>query len=503
MTPRELLAEAEATGFTFRVEDGCLRYSAPFTDTARVIEREFRKADPAALRDAWAERQIGRGDGRAAAVSVEPSIAPLSTVLEAVERLVAHYVVLPLPARVVVVLWVAHAHAIDAFDVTPYLAVTSPEKRCGKSRLLEVLEPLVPQPWLAVSLTEAVLFRGIEVERPTLLFDEVDAIFRSLDSSTEGLRAILNAGNRRGAFVPRLVGKKYEIRKFAVFCPKVLAGIRRALPDTVADRSIVIRLERRTRAEPIARLRQRTLPEEVAPIFEQLAAWAAGALAVLREAEPMVPDGLDDRAKDGWEPLLAIADLAGGVWPRRAREAALALHRVDDTESTGVAVLRALAEVFAERQAERLLTRDILAALAEREAEPWGSWWGAALAKDDLKGPAFKLAKLLRPFKITAHSIRVGESRGQGFERADFAEAWARYVPEASNDLTSRQPAPDADFRACGPPDSPGSVRTSRAAETLGAQGLSRRQDVGPRDGTSGRLPVDVSMPEREPGEEG
>jgi hypothetical protein len=438
--------------------------------------------------------------------SVEPLTVPLSTLLAMVEQFVTRYLVVPSAGLVAVVLWVAHAHAIEAFDVTPYLAVTSPEKRCGKSRLLEVLEPLVPRPWRALSLTEAVLFRGIEVERPTLLFDEVDAIFRVQDGTKEGLRAILNAGNRRGAFVPRLVGKKYEIRKFAVFCPKVLAGIGRALPDTVADRSISVRLARRMGAEPIARLRLRKLPAEAAPLCEQLAAWAACAVPTLRDAEPEVPDALDDRAKDCWEPLLAIADLAGGAWPQRARDAALTLHGVADVESSRVALLAAIAESFIDAETgavrEKLLTRELLNLLAAREGEPWGSWWGQALAKGDVQGPAYKLAKLLRPFEIKSHSIRVGDERGQGFDRDDFAEAWRRYVPEALNALTSRQPAPDADFRADGRPDKPAAVRTLENAENLGAQGLSGRQGVSPREIAESLL-LDVPPALREPGEEG
>jgi hypothetical protein len=431
---------------------------------------------------------------------------PLGPLLDAVEQLVTRYVVLA-PAQVVaVVLWVAHAHAVEAADATPYLAVTSPVKRCGKTRLLEVLEPLVPGAWRVVSLSEAVLFRKIATAGTTVLLDEVDAIFRDRDDSTEGVRAVLNAGNRRGAVVARCVGKGHELRDFPVFCPKVLAGIG-TLPDTVADRSIPVRLQRRTAAERVARLRLRVLATEAEPVRQRLATWAAGAMPVLRDAVPAVPDVLTDRAAEAWEPLVAIADLAGGAWPKRAREAALALHGVADIESTGVALLGAISESFTDAETkatrDRLLTRELLELLVARDGEPWGSWWGQALAKGDVQGPAYKLSKLLRPFGITARSIRNGDDRGQGYERADFLEAWSRYLPPSQNALTPRQPAPDADSRADGRPDNAPRVRTLENAQMLGGQGLSGCQGVF-RGGEAARASLFDTPPSlREPGEEG
>jgi len=354
-----------------------------------------------------------------------------------------------------------------------------------------------------VSLSEAVMFRKIATAGTTVLLDEVDAIFRDRDDSTEGVRAVLNAGNRRGAVVARCVGKGHELRDFSVFCPKVLAGIG-TLPDTVADRSIPIRLQRRTAAERVARLRLRVLATEAKPVQQRLATWAAGAVLVLRDAEPEVPDVLTDRAAEAWEPLVAIADVAGGTWPKRARESALALHGVADVESTGVALLAALAESFTDPETgttrDRLLTRELLELLVARDGEPWGSWWGQALAKGDVQGPAYKLSKLLRSFGITAHDIRTTTERGKGFERADFVEAWSRYLSPPLNAVTPRQPAPDAGFRANQRRDNGGLVTPSDDAETLGAQGLSRRHTVFPGGEATRATLFDTPPPLREPG---
>lgn len=401
----------------------------------------------------------------------------LADLLADVECLIARYVIIPQPALVAIALWIAHAHAIEAFDVTPYLVVTSPEKRCGKTRLLEVLEGLVPRAWRLVRPSEAVLFRKIARDRPTLLLDEVDTIFgKKADQGTEGLRAVLNAGNRRGAVVSRCQGSTQTLVDFEVFCAKIIAAIG-ALPDTVTDRGTTIPLRRKKKAETVARFRLATFRAEAEPLRAAVAAWGAEATPTLRGPTPTTPAALDDRAAEGWEPLLAIADLAGGDWPARARRAAVELHGgQQDTESAGVQLLRAISQVFAESRSARLLTVELLAALVEREGEPWGEWWGGALETKDARGPGYKLMQLLRPFGIVSKTVRAGHRRGKGFERTDFADAFARYL----NDVTTRQPARDTGFRADRQGDARSDVTSSNGDECIGAQGLSPRHVVAP-----------------------
>src|SRR5205823_4148061 len=120
-----------------------------------------------------------------------------------------------------------HTYAIDAAYATPYVLILSPEKRSGKTRLIEVLAELVREPWSVVGASEAALFRRLAERRPTLLLDEIDAVFGSATERTEPVRAILNAGNRRGATVARCVGqgRVQQVEDFAVYSAKVLAGI--------------------------------------------------------------------------------------------------------------------------------------------------------------------------------------------------------------------------------------------------------------------------------------
>lgn len=215
------------------------------------------------------------------------TIGTLAEALEAAHGYITRHVVCPSPHEpVAVVLWVAHAWAVDAAETSPYLAVTSVHPRSGKTRLGETVEQLVPRPWRAITPSEAVMFRKLEQDKPTLLLDEVDALFgtkRQADSY-EGLRAIVNAGNRRGTTVPRMVGegKRMRVQDFSTFGPKVLLGIGE-LPAPIADRAIPVRLERRARSEPVTRFRIREAEPAAIPIREALEAQ----LAPLVDVSPM------------------------------------------------------------------------------------------------------------------------------------------------------------------------------------------------------------------------
>jgi hypothetical protein len=173
--------------------------------------------------------------------------------LGAVDQFVRRFVVLSSEAQgVAITLWVAHTWAIDAATCTPYLNVLAPEKACGKSRVLEVVGAVCARPWHVTGPSETVLFRKLERDKPTALIDEVGALFSSASERTEPIRAMLNAGNRRGVSVPRCVGPNFELKDFSVFGAKALAGIDNgSLPDTIRDRSLPIVMRRRRGARPV------------------------------------------------------------------------------------------------------------------------------------------------------------------------------------------------------------------------------------------------------------
>jgi hypothetical protein len=339
--------------------------------------------------------------------------------LQAVETFVCRYVAFPSEHEpVAVALWIAHAHVVERFETSPILAVTSAEMRSGKTRLLDVLDLLAPQPFRVITPSEAVIYTILASRpRPSLLLDEVDAIFGPRSAERyEGLRAILNSGNRQGTPVlrVRMAGSNREVEAFDVYGPKAVAGIG-GLPATVADRSIPIRLKRRAPGETVARFRGRTARAEAQSIrFD----WSTvGTL----DPDVPVPDELHDRAADSWEPLIAIAEAAGGSWPTRARSAAVALSGDEDVAaSVGMRLLADIRDVFGDEY--HLTTAALLTRLHEIEDGPWGEWFGKPLTGREL-------AKILTPYGIGPKQKRVRGQKSRGYFRDELTDAWTRYVP--------------------------------------------------------------------------
>jgi hypothetical protein len=357
--------------------------------------------------------------------------------LEDVATFIRRFVVLNERQADAVALWIAHTHASEAAETTPYLLLTSAEKRSGKTRLLEVLELVVHEPLPTANISDAALFRAIAELSPTLLLDEVDAIFGGKAREREDLRGLLNAGYRRGAVVRRMGGAKMTtLEAFPVYCPKAFAAIGK-LPDTIADRSIAIRLQRKTREEQVERFRRRWAQPEGGSLRDCFADWLEPQLDYLRESRPELPEELDDRAQDCWEPLFAIADLAGGDWPDRARAAALELsgngEREDD--SMTARLLNDIFSVFENGAGDRLRTADLIAHLAEIEESPWGDWYGKTISPQGL-------SKLLRPHRIKTMPVKVEGETVRGYKREQFAEAFHRVLGVTRvTSVTSKSPS--------------------------------------------------------------
>jgi hypothetical protein len=229
------------------------------------------------------------------------------------------YVVLTENDALTVAMWILHAYCFDAFACTPRLAITAPEKRCGKTTLLDVIGLLVPRPLSTANISAAATFRTIEAVRPTLLIDEADTFL----SENEELRGILNSGHRKGGQVIRTVGDDFEVRAFSTHTPVAIAQIGK-LPDTLADRSIHISMKRRAPGETVSRLRHGRTPE-LSEVAMKAARWVADNADAIRECDPNIPDAIFNRAADNWAPLFAVAEVAGSDVAARARHVALAV----------------------------------------------------------------------------------------------------------------------------------------------------------------------------------
>lgn len=375
-------------------------------------------------------------------------------VFDDVHAFLTRFVIFPSPeAADAVTLWVAHAHALDAFDSTPRLAFLSPEPGSGKTRAEENLELLVPAPMHALNASTAAVFRSIEGERPTLLFDEVDAIFgrHGKDDGAEDLRGLLNAGHRRGASIPRCVGKSQEVVRFPVFAAVALAGLG-DLPDTLMSRSVIIRMRRRAPHERVAPFRYRDTAPVGHALRDRLAAWAAEHVAELADARPTMPPGVEDRPADCWEPLLAVADAAGGDWPARGRAACTELVKVGASReaSLGIRLLADLRTVFG--GSEVMFTEALLDALHDLPEAPWADLRGKPL---DARG----LARRLSEYGVNSQQVRVGARTAKGYRREALWDAWSRYLPaEAEQPKQPEQRRSDA---ASGVSDADGVSDTS------------------------------------------
>jgi hypothetical protein len=350
--------------------------------------------------------------------------------LDELAAFVRRYVVVTPAQTDALALWIVHTWAIDAAHTTPYLSVTSAVMRSGKTRLLDVLRLLCRDPLPAANVSEAALFRSLGERPRTLLLDEVDAVFGPKARDREDLRAMLNAGYRRGAHVYRCVGdgSKQRVESFDVFGAKALAGIG-DLPDTLADRSLRIRLKRRAPGEDVQRLSENHPPADAATLRERAERFAKARDVEVASSRPDLPAELDDRAQDAVEALLAIADVAGGVWPDRARRAFVELQRGDDAtadESLGLRLLADCRSAFELDDADRLSTSELIERLAADEETPWADWHGAIIRPKSL-------SKLLRPFGIRSRTIRLGDdSTPKGYLRDQFHDSWARYHPGLS-----------------------------------------------------------------------
>ena len=373
-------------------------------------------------------------------VQLWPDAVNGADVLAEIASTFTRYVALPDGAADSLALWSAHAHCFQSFVCSPRLNISSPEKVCGNTTLRDVLTEFVPRPLPTENLSAAVLFRVIESRKPTVLADECDAWLRD----NEELRGMLNAGHRRGGQALRCEGDSHEVRAFNVFAPAVLCGIG-ALPGTLHDRSIPIRLERAKPGELCQRFDSRHVEQE-AELCRKLARWCADNLARLEASDPALPSGAFNRLADNWRPLFAIAEVAGGDWPQRAADAFAKLTAKTDADAQGIntMLLADIRRVFNEANAERMLSKTLVDCLCTMSDRPWPE------ANRGKPITPTWMAGRLRGFNVSSKTIRVGDDRANGYELAHFQDAFDRYLPNPGlakrDNVTSRMDIDDSQF---------------------------------------------------------
>jgi hypothetical protein len=355
----------------------------------------------------------------------EPAPSPVdgNALLTSVSGRIRRHIVATSEIITAATLWVGFAWTHDAYAHSPLLLATSKEPNSGKTTLIELLKLLVPRGLSAVDMTGPTLFRFIEKFNPTFVLDEADTLFRE----NEQLRSLFNSGWTRGSGVPRINPDTLEPEVFSTFAPKIIGMKGRKLPDTILGRAIVLEMERK-------------LPGDVAEDFEhlddaelrmlrgQFARWAADNMKSLRRARPAVPEGFYNRVACNWRPLLAVADLAGGDWPRLVREAAEALTG-KEPGTVYAETLAAIRTILGDN--ERMFSEDLAKELHAIEGGPWAEWGrsGKPISQN-------ALARLLKP--ITPEQIRIGYESKKGYERHQFRDVFDRYLPPAPGETPSQ-----------------------------------------------------------------
>ncbi|MGH3859974.1 DUF3631 domain-containing protein [Actinokineospora sp.] len=343
--------------------------------------------------------------------------------LNATRAALTRYVVMPTPeAADAVTLWIAATHAQPAWAHAPRLVIRAPEKRCGKSRLLDVVEAMCHNPFITVNSSPAAIYRSISDDPPTLLVDEADTIFGPHAGGHEEVRGLLNAGHQRNRPTNRYNAATQTVETLPTFAMAALAGIG-AMPDTIEDRAVIIRMRRRAAGETVAPYRHRRDRPNLHDNATGLNGWLRSSLAILEASEPAMP--VEDRAADTWEPLVAVAELAGGDWPNRARAAVLALTAEASENTEQSDRVRLLIDCHAAFTRDPALPTAVLLDRLKADQEAlWVTYGAAGLT-------AAKLGALLREYGIRSGNVRFPNgAQVKAYQRADFSDAWARYCPE-------------------------------------------------------------------------
>ena len=379
-----------------------------------------------------------RRDGRASEEHTEDR-----GVIEETEEFLTDFIVLPEFTPTIISAWIAAAWLCDAWDRFPHLSIYSPEKRCGKTRLLEVLNLIVPSPLSTSSISPAALYRfiGGAKRRPTIILDEAQSLSRARSESGEVIRELLNAGIEKHAKVIRCGGKKMtEVIEFPTYSPKVFAQI--GEPEGVlADRSLPIRMRRKTKEDIVQRLRLREVEPRARALRKRLEQWAEESEKDARDVYSWI-DPLEienDRMADLLMPLQTVLVLEGGDQEDILTMYAATLDERDqkqESQSWGVRLLRACREIFHEVKSSFIPTATLIEKLKAREEEPWYRWnKGEGITPESL-------AKLLRPYDVNPQHNKTRTQRG--YHASDFGEAWTRYLPYLSPETPSKPSNPSS-----------------------------------------------------------
>jgi len=372
-----------------------------------------------------------------------PEITPLDKsvdfkkLLPEIISTIQTYVICEYEIALVAALWSVLTWFVGVLKFFPILLITSATKESGKSTLQEVLFELCFRPYLSSGASVASMFRIMDEHRPTFFSDEID---NYVDEYYAGL---LNCGfSLKNGKYTRCEGDSNEPRTFYVAGFRCLCGIGKLLKDTTLSRCIILEMKRKTANEHVERL-SRTPEGTFKELQRKIARFAEDNKDHIKEAYPTI-EKLNNRALDVWEKLIALADLAGDDFGKKAREAAIKLSASNDAVSTSVDLLGDIREIFETFKTDKIFTETLIVQLCKDPEKKW-STYDFKNHEKELKPR--QLANLLSGYGIKSKDVRIGEVK-KGYELDQFTDAFSRYLyplpPEKSatgqqNDIEQRQ----------------------------------------------------------------
>jgi Protein of unknown function (DUF3631) len=352
-------------------------------------------------------------------------------------QVLKRYIVMSDHAAIGVALWIIHTYCYERFGYSPILMINSPERGCGKSVALGTVAKFVPRPLECANITVAALFRVVENRKPTVLLDEADTFLEGKPD----LAGILNKGFEQGGMVLRVetVGDRFVEVGYRVYGPKALAGIalERHLPDATLSRGIQIPMRKRIKGEAVERLRCSD-PNMFSRLRSQINQFVHDYEEQLSQGYSDMPEELDDRAQDCWEPLFTIASCIGTEALSMARAAALATNANNrDVQSVSNSLLACVREVLMGYEGKYIPTADLVEKLTNDADMGWNIY------NKGFPITPRQLSNNLKPYGIEPKTVRISDKyTPKGYELYDFKDAFERYLkPVEINDVINEIPA--------------------------------------------------------------
>jgi hypothetical protein len=362
---------------------------------------------------------------------VEPWDEQVNTreLLDAATAQIAKYVIIhDKVVAPIVPLWIAFAWVHDVAVFSPLLNIQGSDTEMAKSALTEVISRLTPRGYMVVKPTGPVIYRLTDYMHPTLCIDDADKLL----AEDRDLAAIIRASWKRGVYIPRTV--KGVVYLFDAFGPRCLNGIDLLahLDPATRTRCITVRMLPKLEGERgVTSLRYADGDENFVILRRKFLRWATDNMATLKDAKPRMPDGFFSRLEENYHLLFAIADLAGGDWPKKARAAAVRLARSRDLPSLGKRLLAIFYDLFVRHGS--VLTSKRAEALVPAEDDEFADYKGSGRPIT-----RFQIAALLRVYPSSPDPIeplapglvhpRGGHTADRGWHEDRFAIAFKHFL---------------------------------------------------------------------------